>query len=100
MGDVADILGLGSKQGGASSSNSLENIISGVCSGTATKGKKSGPAAKPKGMSREVYSLLGKDGLVPAVQPSNPSSLFRSKRDNVLKGKWLWSSIKPFQARR
>jgi hypothetical protein len=97
MGDVADILGLGSKQGSASSS-SIENFLGG---GAGNKnGKKSGPAAKPKGMSREVFSLLGKDALAPAIQSSNPSAMFRTKRSNVLKGKWVWNLMKPFQARR
>ena len=97
MGDIADILGLSSKQGGASSS-SIENFVGGVAGNKS--GKKTGPAAKPKGMSREVFSLLGKDALVPAIQPSNPSAMFRSKRSNALKGKWVWSIMKPFQARR
>ena len=98
MGDVADILGLGSKQGGTSSSNSIDSFLGG---GAGNKsGKKTGPVAKPKGMSREVFSLLGKDALAPAIQPSNPSAMFRSKRSNVLKGKWVWSLMKPFQARR
>lgn len=50
-------------------------------------------AKKPKGMSREVYDLLGKDGLVPAVQGNVAVPSFKNKRTNALKGKWIWTSI-------
>jgi hypothetical protein len=47
---------------------------------------------KPKGMSREVFGLLGKDGLAPAIYPSgltmSKNEKYKSKWVHSLKGKW------------
>ena len=97
MGDVADILGINSKENQSSSSS--DNLLLGSVS-KMKKSTSSSSVMKPKGISREVYSLLGKDGLVPAITSSFQPAAFKSKWVNNLKGKWMWAPIKPFSARR
>jgi hypothetical protein len=89
MSDVADMLGISAKSmaGTSASDEALKLMGDGVK--TASKHMK-----KPKGMSREVFDLLGKDGIVPAAQGNAlqvPS--FKNKRVNALKGKWVWMPI-------
>ena len=96
MGDVADILGINPKENQSSSSS--DNLLLGVSK--MKKSTSSSSVMKPKGISREVYSLLGKDGLVPAITTSFQPAAFKSKWVNNLKGKWMWAPIKPFSARR
>lgn len=78
MSDIADILGFSGKQ-----DDSLK---------VASKASK--PAKKPKGMSREVYDLIGAETLVPSMQPNAIAPTFKNKRATVLKGKWIWDVIK------
>lgn len=70
MGDVADILGLG----GPSTSGRASPLLGGPLGlvegnkrgkGGAAPQKKTG---KPQGVSREVYALLGSEGLPPEVR--------------------------------
>ena len=88
MGDVADILGLNEK------SNSSADIAAKFF---AEKPKAVGKGKKPKGMSREVFDLIGrdKDALVPSMQSNATLSAgaFKSKRASALKGKWVWGSL-------
>lgn len=88
MSDIADMLGLSAK----SSSGNLASDEALKIMGDKVKSGK--PAKKPKGMSREVYDLLGKDGVVPSVQGNVVIPNFKSKRVNALKGKWVWTHIK------
>ena len=98
MGDVADILGLGSKEN--ASSISSDNLFNNLNSSKIKKAASSSSVPKPKGVSREVYSLLGKDSLAPAVPSTNVNQVLKSKWVSSLKGKWLWTEIKQFSARR
>ena len=85
MGDVADILGLNEK---SSSSSDMAKFFS-------DKPKPLKGAKKPKGMSREVFDLIGrdKDALVPSMQSNATltTGAFKSKRASALKGKWVWA---------
>mmetsp|Transcript_103772 Transcript_103772/g.203503 ORF Transcript_103772/g.203503 Transcript_103772/m.203503 type:complete len:560 (+) Transcript_103772:51-1730(+) len=86
MSDVADMLGLSAKpSSGNLASEEAQKIMGEKAK---TKGIK-----KPKGMSREVYDLLGKDGLAPATQANVIAPSFKNKRSNALKGKWVWTHI-------
>lgn len=57
------------------------------------KSKSMKPTKKPKGMSREVFDLLGKDGLIPSIQGNVAVPNFKNKRVNAMKGKWVWTPI-------
>lgn len=88
MGDVADILGLADK---SSSSDAAAKFF-------AEKPKSLGKGMKkPKGMSREVFDLIGrdKDSLVPSMQSNATlaTGAFKSKRASALKGKWVWTTF-------
>jgi DNA methyltransferase 1-associated protein 1 len=89
MSDAADILGI--KQSAPSSSAEVAAKLMADAKPIMTKK----PAKKPKGMSREVFDLLGRDqdSLVPAMQSnaSVASGAFKSKRVSALKGKWIWA---------
>ncbi len=89
MGDVADILGLAKGNDNSEASRIL-----------ADKPKQQQPhkTRKPKGMSREVFGLLGTDGLNSSMQTSAQTvstPAFKTKRLSALKGKWVWA---PFNA--
>ena len=88
MSDVADMLGLSAKAGAPSASEEAAKIM-----GDKAKNLGSKTGKKPKGMSREVFDLLGKDGLVPSVQGNVAVPNFKNKRVNALKGKWVWTHI-------
>ena len=53
--------------------------------------KKVVKARKPKGMSREVYALLGQQGL-PSIMPSSTPG-FKKKRGSSKAAKWNWASF-------
>lgn len=95
MGDVAEILGLGGnrKQDGLSVEASK---ILGIDKKNAVQGVSKG-AKKPKGMSREVFGLLGQDGLTSSMQSQpvtqNSLQMFKSKRTTSANGKWFWSPV-------
>ena len=86
MGDVADILGLNER------SNSSADVAAKFF---AEKPKAVGKGKKPKGMSREVFDLIGRDGnaLVSSIQSnvSLATGVFKSKRASAVKGKWVWA---------
>lgn len=86
MSDVADMLGLSAKGPAPTASEEALKIMG-------DKAKMTKPAKKPKGMSREVYDLLGKDGLVPSIQGNVTAPNFKNKRLNAMKGKWVWTPI-------
>eukprot|EP01035_Chromulina_nebulosa_P018589 gene18589-24316_t len=88
MGDVAEILGLQSKP--TSVYDETIKLLN-----EKPKGLNAGPKLnkKPKGMSREVFSLIGADSLVPSMQGNKPNVAFKSKRLNAIKGKWIWNSF-------
>ena len=94
MGDIAQILGVGAKPT-LSLGETAQAILAGPTPINQDKKKKK----KPKGMSREVYDLMGPDGLIPAIQTSkqsiNSMTLgMKNKRITSTKGKWIWAEYK------
>ena len=87
MGDVADILGLGAKAP-LSASEEASKIL-----GDKPKFHSHKNAKKPKGMSREVFGLLGHESLNPSIQTNKipVTQGFKTKRSTALKGKWVWA---------
>ena len=86
MGDVADILGFSEPK--AALPPEATKILS---SGDKTKSIMN-KIKKPKGMSREVFCLLGQDSIASSLQPAIPaSSIFKSKRTQ--RNRWTWSSV-------
>lgn len=83
MGDIADILGFQAKP--------VQDEASKIF---ADKPKLPKSGKKPKGMSREVFDLVGNDSIAPAMQPNNVTPGFKTKRSTVLKGKWIWDIIR------
>ena len=104
MGDVADILGMSGAKSSSSSSSNNNSSSADQLMGLNKPVKAASNSIKdnkPKGMSREVFGLLGKDGLAPAAYPAQPAgAAFKQKWVSSLKGKWVWTKIKPFSARR
>lgn len=90
MGDVADILGFGGKPTGPATAADEANkyILS-----TKNKPEPKKSAKKPKGMKREVYDLIGENGLVPAVQSNQLTKSFKNKRVISYKGRWAYAPI-------
>ncbi|RYH05317.1 hypothetical protein EON65_45050, partial [archaeon] len=88
MSDVADMLGITKP---STSKNPLDNILNPQVNEKAAAAKAA--KRKPKGMKREVFDLLGPDGLVPVAQPAPLSSGFKGKRQTGLKGKWNFAAI-------
>lgn len=86
MGDVAAILGLNEKP--TTSADIAAKFF-------AEKPKAVGKGKKPKGMSREVFDLIGRNGdaLVPSMQSNATlaTGAFKSKRASALKSKWVWA---------
>ncbi|KAJ1436881.1 hypothetical protein B484DRAFT_428465, partial [Ochromonadaceae sp. CCMP2298] len=87
MSDVADMLGLAKGPAPATASEEAVKIMGDI------KPKPTGKFKKPKGMSREVFDLLGKDGLLSSIQGNLTAPNFKNKRANALKGKWVWAPI-------
>jgi len=89
MGDVAQILGVEQKAA-LSQGETAAAILAGSSAPAPARKMK-----KPKGMSREVFDLMGPDGLVPAIETSKTkSSGFKDKRISATKGKWIWAPFK------
>lgn len=96
MGDVAEILGLATARPNNSIVEETAKILN-----EKPKGLNAGPklSKKPKGMSREVFSLVGADGFLPSMTAGTPtasgpiSSGFKMKRKSSTKGKWLWTTF-------
>lgn len=98
MSDVADILGYGNRISSSSNMNALGDEAQRIMQGGERAKNAAGvrPLKKPKGMSREVFRLLGVDNasFTPSIQPAAPVvGGFKNKRANALKGKWLWQRI-------
>ena len=87
MGDIAEILGMKAVVS-ATDAEVAKNILLGPKAGV----KK---MKKPKGMSREVFDLIGHDSLNPAMQTNKVviQTGFKEKRASALKGRWMWSSF-------
>jgi hypothetical protein len=82
--DVADILGVKS------------NISSGLDEILQTKAKpvpQQKQKYKPKGMNRELFLLVGDDGIAPSIQ-TNSSTGFKNKRMSGMQGRWVWAPIR------
>jgi DNA methyltransferase 1-associated protein 1 len=90
MSDVASILGMGSQP--LTHANALLDEASKILNDK-PKGLNAGPrnVKKPKGMSREVFSLLGADGFVPTMQGNKQTTAFKSKRSSAMRGKWIFA---------
>jgi len=94
MGDVAEILGLGGNRKADGLSVEASKIL-----GIGDKKNVILPktARKPKGMSREVFGLLGQDGISSSMQSqpvTQSSQIFKSKRTTSTHGKWSWSPVR------
>eukprot|EP00903_Cladosiphon_okamuranus_P018219 g16758.t1 len=102
MGDVADILGLGGPQ---ASSGRASPVLGGPLGPLQENKRGKGGGAplkkpgKPQGVSREVYALLGSEGLPPEGPVSNPSLVNdsnqldpKSAKDQPV-SKWKWVSF-------
>ena len=96
MGDVANILGIQSKAA-LSTAETAQAILAGSTSAAPAKKK----PKKPKGMSREVYDLMGPDGLVPAMETSqkvhsgseNSVSIFGNPDFSVFVENYIFGSV-------
>ena len=85
MSDVANILGV-HVPGAMTAADEAAKILA-AKSKIGFKSKQ----PKPKGMSREVYSLMGVDSIVPTVQTNKPSLGFKNKRISATHGRWIWA---------
>ena len=87
MGDVANILGVQSQRLVGTAAEEAAKILS-----AKPVVVKSNKLPKPKGMSREVYSLIGADSIAP-IAPANSKlvSGLKSKRASLVHGKWVWA---------
>jgi DNA methyltransferase 1-associated protein 1 len=95
MGDIADILGLSSNNNHKDGLSQEASKILGTSESMKSKNS-SKLVKKPKGMSREVFSLLGQDNLTSSLQPQltiQQSNTFKSKRSAISSGKWVWSEV-------
>lgn len=89
MSDVGDILGFKPTKVNYTAAEEAQRILGDVDNNT---GKFSVKQKKPKGMSREVFGLMGKDGITPSVQTNKPiAPAFKGKRLTASKGKWVWA---------
>ena len=86
MGDVADILGMGKAK-----ESSAADVASQMMNDAKPKGGSKEKRKKPKGMAREVYDLLGPDGIVPSMETNKVSTGFKNKRASALRGRWVWA---------
>lgn len=92
MSDVANILGV-AQAAPTTAADETARILSGKTTASVSASVAKGKGRKPKGMSRELFSLMGQDGIAPSVQ-SNKSPLisgFKTKRVSAFQGKWLWA---------
>lgn len=85
--DVTDILGI-------SRPNGQDESLKLLLEDNNVKGKSNKKnQTKPKGMSRELFALMGPDGLTPSIQ-TNQTNLFKDKRQHIMHGKWVWSKFR------
>ena len=85
MGDVADILGMVKPKDSTAAEVASQIMTDAKPKATSQKRK------KPKGMAREVYDLLGPDGIVPSMETNKVSTGFKNKRASALRGRWVWA---------
>ena len=86
MSDVANILGI--KVGTTTAEDTFKLLTEGKAKNVKKK------LIKPAGMARELFQLVGDKGIAPSVQPVKISTpAFKTKRANVSKGKWIWTSF-------
>lgn len=85
--DVTDILGISRPSG---SDESFKALLE---DGNNKQKLNKKNQTKPKGMSRELFALMGPDGLTPSIQ-TNQSNLFKDKRQHLMHGKWVWSKFR------
>jgi hypothetical protein len=92
MSDVANILGV-AQAAPTTAADETARILGGKTSTAATASAAKGKGRKPKGMSRELFSLMGQDGIAPSVQSNKAPvvSGFKTKRVSAFQGKWLWA---------
>ena len=81
MSDVADILGHEKPQ--STVSEEAARLF-------ADKSKSKPKLSKPKGMSRELFSLVGAENIAPAVQTD--AIVFKNRRQSA-QGKWIWAKF-------
>jgi DNA methyltransferase 1-associated protein 1 len=89
MSDVANILGVQGKAPVGTAGEEAAKILS-----AKPVPVKSNKQPKPKGMSREVYSLMGQDSIAP-IAPANAKLTggMKSKRASLVHGKWVWAAF-------
>jgi DNA methyltransferase 1-associated protein 1 len=90
MGDVADILG-GARRPQLSEGEALlmdGGLKTGGGGAGANKGKR-----KPAGMSREVFNLIGKEGMAPAVVSKKAVGL-KDKREGTARTRWVFTTFR------
>lgn len=96
MGDVADMLGIMVQKPNAPV-NAAEEAIKYLSESKTSKSEQklsSKGIKKPKGMKREVFDLIGKGGMVPAMQSTSTSApIYKTKRIIASKGKWIYVPI-------
>lgn len=92
MSDVANILGV-AQAVPTTAADEAVLILSGKTAAASAASAAKSKGRKPKGMSRELFSLMGQDGLAPAVQTNKAPvvSGFKTKRVSAFQGKWLWA---------
>lgn len=88
MGDISDILGVNAKSNSYLSEEASKFFTD--------RPKSTKLLRKPKGMSREVFGLIGHESIHPSMQTNkvvtlNPS--FKTKRASIFKGKWIWAPL-------
>lgn len=85
MSDVANILGVNAPVAMTAADEAARILAAKTKIGTKIK------QPKPKGMSREVYSLMGVDSLVPTIQTNKAALGFKNKRMSATHGRWIWA---------
>ncbi len=90
MGDVADILG-GAPRAQVSEGDAL--LMDGPKPGAAAAPAAQKGKRKPAGMSREVFNLIGKEGMAPAIVSKKPVGL-KDKREGTARTRWVWTNFK------
>ena len=91
MSDIADILGLGVKK---QPTTAVEEASKMLMNENNPIQKSKDKQKKPKGMSRELFGILGKNN-IPQMQtnPIVPNTAFKKRVSSSNKGKWIWSDF-------
>lgn len=93
MGDIADILGVGVKKQPATAVEEASRMLMNENNPTQKKTTQE-RKKKPKGMSRELFGILGQNN-IPQMQtnPVVPNTVFKKRVSSSNKGKWIWSDF-------